>query len=285
MATPEQNWKHRHDGFHCIRIEGDNFRNCIMIDFCPLEQTTRTIAPDESLSHLNCSSLNGNRHVDEGPERDLRCEQPADSETAFNEISRHEMQRRIWHMLPGLLPFVLLGVSLDDPLSITVLGSTFTLVVGISALVLLRQHLLARRGESSLGPAVLGYSGTILTMLVMFRSQAELGFSVATIIAFGDGTATLAGWRLGGKPLPWNRKKTWTGFCAFLIAALPAAVVIYWALSNPSVSFALALACTVPAVVAGALAESVRSHINDNLRVGVAAGLTIVAAHAMFVGW
>lgn len=205
--------------------------------------------------------------------------------TEERNVARHELQRRIWHMSPGLLPFVMISVPHKDPLSFTTRAIAATLIIGIATLILLRQRTLARQGESNMGAAVLGYAVSTLALILAFPAHAELGLTLVAIMAFGDGTATLAGWLFGGKPLPWNRAKSWTGTCAFVAAALPLAAAAYWGEARPGVPFLVALGCVAPAVIAGALAESIRSRINDNIRVGIVSGLTIVATHAMVVGW
>jgi dolichol kinase len=103
------------------------------------------------------------------------------------------------------------------------------------------------------------------------------------IIAFGDGSATLAGMLLRGRRLPWNRDKSWVGLAAFLLCAVPLATLVYWAEARPGV--ALACACVAPAVLTAALAESLPGRFNDNIRVGVTAGLTLLVTHGTFVGW
>ena len=108
---------------------------------------------------------------------------------------------------------------------------------------------------------------------------------VTIIIAFGDGSATLAGLLVGGKRLPWNRTKSWVGLTAFVACSIPLAALAYWAEARPAVPLIVALACVVPAALVAALIESIPTDFNDNIRVGVAAALTILATHGMFVGW
>ena len=50
--------------------------------------------------------------------------------------------------------------------------------------------------------------------------------------------------------------------------------------ADPAVSYGRALLLTSPAVVAAAFAESIRSHINDNIRVGVVAAIALVLLHS-----
>ena len=49
--------------------------------------------------------------------------------------------------------------------------------------------------------------------------------------------------------------------------------------ADPKVSFGHAMLLTSPAVAASALAESIRSRINDNIRVGIVAAISIALLH------
>jgi dolichol kinase len=127
-------------------------------------------------------------------------------------------------------------------------------------------------------------------MLLLFPAHAELGLTVLAVLAFGDGSATLGGLLFDSRPLPWNRDKTWSGTLCFLLAAIPMASLIYWGESHnaealePGVSFATALFCGGSAAFVAAIAESLRSRINDNVRVGLAASVAVAATHALAVG-
>jgi dolichol kinase len=114
--------------------------------------------------------------------------------------------------------------------------------------------------------------------------------ALLSVLAFGDGSATLFGKRMGGARLPWNPEKSVTGFVAFLLIGLPLTTVMYWGESHnlqaigPPATFAQSLLISAAGVLAGAVAESVPSRINDNIRVGVAAAIALVLAHAATVG-
>jgi dolichol kinase len=124
----------------------------------------------------------------------------------------------------------------------------------------------------------------VLALLLLVPSAPELGLSVLGILAFGDGTATLVGLVVGGRRLPWNPAKSWAGLIAFVSASIPISALIYCGEAQPRIGYDQALACVAPAAMLAALAESIPSRINDNIRVGLAGAVTILITHAMFVG-
>jgi dolichol kinase len=199
----------------------------------------------------------------------------------------HEWRRRLVHMAPGLLPLVLVCVPHLDPLQWPAKSAIAAVVLVLSLFALRRRSMFARTGELEIGwlSSVISYAAITLGFYLALPSQPELGMAVTIIIAFGDGSATLMGLLTRSQKLPWNDKKSWAGFAAFLVCSIPLATLIYWIESRPGVSLPVALACVAPAAAVAALAESLPMRLNDNLRVGVTAGLTIVATHGMFVGW
>lgn len=199
-------------------------------------------------------------------------------------LGRHEFRRRLVHMLPGFLPFVLMPIPHKDPIGPLLKAIIVVLGLGLSTWTWLTHRTYIRRGETSIHWAVLGYAGSVLALLLAIPESPELGLTVMGIIAFGDGSATLVGLLARGRKLPWNPAKSWSGAAGFVLCATPLAALIYWGEARPGVSPATALACTAPAVLVAALAESLPSRINDNIRVGLAAAMTIVPLHAMFVG-
>lgn len=204
---------------------------------------------------------------------------------AADRLGPHEIRRRMVHIAPGFLPFILWPIPHQDPLSVTLKNIMICLAVGISVWAWMKRSVYARRGGESMVAAVFGYATTVLGMLILIPSAPELGLAVMGILAFGDGSATLAGLLFGGRRLPWNPAKSWAGLVAFLCCSIPMATVIYAGEAQPGISALVALACVAPAAFVAALAESLPWRINDNIRVGVAAAMTIVPLHAMFVGW
>lgn len=205
--------------------------------------------------------------------------------SGLTRLGSRELWRRFVHIGPGILPLILLPIQHRDPLSPTLLGIMSFFAVGLSALAIGRHQVFQRQGETSCLAAVLGYSVTIMTMLLLFPWQSELGLTVMGIMAFGDGPATLIGMLGGKRKLPWNPSKSWVGTIAFVACAIPMGTLIYWGDAQPGVSVTTALFCAAPAALVAAFAESLPSRINDNIRVGLAAAVTIIATHAILVGW
>lgn len=203
-----------------------------------------------------------------------------------------ELRRRLWHISPGLLPFALWPISHADPISPT-LQWIMVALIGVLALhILVRYQRIARVGrpDHRTGP-VIGYAGSVLAALILLPGQAEIGLTVLAILAFGDGFATLGGMLLRGPKLPWNPAKSWSGMQCFMWVGGLMGAVIYWGESHnlealaPGVSWAQALACGMSAALIAAIAESIPTQIDDNLRVGVSALATLIVLHTYVFGW
>ena len=199
-------------------------------------------------------------------------------------LSVKEWKRRLWHMLPGLLPIASYIYPHKDPLSPTFQKIAAGLIVGIAALLLWRFKTIRRTGEQAELAAVFGYSVSVLATLLLFPKHAELGMLVLCVLAFGDGMATTCGMLFRGPRLPWNRDKSWAGLLAFIGFGGYLAALAYWAESQPQASWPIALTCGFAAAVVAAFAESLPSRVNDNVRVGIASAVTAVTTHAMVVG-
>ena len=213
-------------------------------------------------------------------------ESRADSWTIHRLPSR-ELKRRFWHMCPGLLAFGLHVVSHADPISPTLQLIIVGCCIAIAARILLGFRQIQRQGEGAGLAAVGGYSLSVLLMAFLFPRHLELGLAVLAILAFGDGSATLVGLTFRGPRLWWNRAKSWSGLLGFVVIGSLMTAWIYWGESHnpegadPAVSYGIALLLTSPAVIAAALAESIRSRINDNIRVGVVAAIALVLLHCL----
>lgn len=166
------------------------------------------------------------------------------------------------------------------------------LALGLAGHIFWRYHRIERQQDRERVAAVLGYALSVLVMLLVFPQHAELGLTVLAVLAFGDGSATWGGLTFGGPKLPWNSKKTWSGLACFLAIGIPLAALIYWgetyfnpeSLEYRKVSFATALMCSGAAVSFGAIAESLPTRINDNIRVGIASALGVTIMHALLLG-
>lgn len=212
--------------------------------------------------------------------------------TLARRLGTQELRRRVWHMAPGLLPFVLWAIPHADPLSPTIQLIFVGIFLTLTGLLFWNWSRVARVGDGhgDRVAAIYGYACSVLLTLFLFPAHAECGLAVLGVLAFGDGSATLLGKLIGGPRLPWNPAKSVAGLFGFLLVGLPMTALIYWGESH-NLEAAGTPATVVQAVViaaagvcAGAVAESVRSRINDNLRVGFAAAAAIVSAHSVMFG-
>lgn len=195
-----------------------------------------------------------------------------------------EMRRRLLHMLPGLFPFVLWAIPHPDPWG----PYLFYAVIVATALVVingLRQFAaFARPGEEDGRSSILGYAFPVLVSMCVSRGREELCLLTLAILAFGDGSATVGGLLFGGRPLPWNSRKTVTGLLCFWGFGGILGTVVYWGESRPGVSWMIAAAVAGATVFIAGLLESLPSRINDNLRVGFASAAIGTVMHFVLVG-
>lgn len=203
----------------------------------------------------------------------------------FGRLTPTEWRRRLTHILPGLLPIVLWFKYHRDPLSLDCRAWLGAVIVGIGIATAIKYRRIARRGETSNPACILGYTIPVFLLLMFVPAKAELGLATLAIVSFGDGFATVGGLLLKGPALPWNRDKSWAGFLCFLVFAAPWSATVYWAESNPAVFFAPAFAAGLLATFIAAIAESVRSRIDDNIRVGAAAAAGMLLSQTIFFGW
>jgi dolichol kinase len=212
-------------------------------------------------------------------------------------IRRGEILRKTLHMLPGAVPFALFAVPHPHPLPwyslviVTVLTALLTLVyIGSRKIV-------ERPGESDFYSTCLSYPASILAMLLLFPQHPEFTCVLVVILALGDGSACLGGRFFGGRKLPWNSEKTWAGTACFIAVAVPVATIAFFLEANVNalaawgeggpvlVPITFAFTCATAATLVACLAESWRSKVTDNLRVGVAASVTLIATYYLCAGW
>src|SRR2546426_197778 len=70
------------------------------------------------------------------------------------------------------------------------------------------------------------YPISVLALILLYRHSMHVVAAVWAIMALGDGLASVAGERLGGPALPYNREKTWAGFVSFALAGTAGAYVL-----------------------------------------------------------
>lgn len=206
----------------------------------------------------------------------------------FRPLTYREMRRRFWHMSPGAIAFALHYVSHADPISATLRWILVGFCAVIGSKIFFDFRKIQRQGEGTGTAPVAGYALSVLMTVLLFPRHLEIGLAVLTILAFGDGSATLFGLMFRGRTLPWNSAKSWTGLLAFFgVGILMTAWMYYGETHNPeaadpAVSFGTAILLVSPAVIAAGLVESVKSKINDNVRVGVVAAVVMAFSHFLF---
>jgi dolichol kinase len=210
-----------------------------------------------------------------------------------------ELRRRAHHILPGFLPLLLWVIPHPHPWIVT--SSVAAVIVAAAVWTFVRFHCIQREreGRNDCIVAVAGYSGSILVTLLLFAPHLEVAFLVLGVLAFGDGSATLGGMLFGHRQLSWNAKKTVFGTACFFLIGAPMAAVLYWgeaqahwtgahgrglAFHLHPTAFAVALAMALVATAAGAIAESLPSRTNDNLRVGIVAAIAASLMQLLLVG-
>ncbi len=108
------------------------------------------------------------------------------------------------------------------------------------------------------------YAATVLLLIITFRRNLPIAAAGWGFLAFGDGFASILGMTLGGPRLPWNARKSVTGFLGYLVFGFLGASFLYGFVASrvPSV---WELGCLFAAALAGAAVESLPSELDDNI--------------------
>ena len=200
-------------------------------------------------------------------------------------LGMSELRRRLLHMVPGLAPCLLWVIPHQDPWGPLLIGITIAVALGVVVFAMRQAQAFARPGEEQWGAAVIGYVIPVVATMLLLPGRSELGVMTLGIMALGDGSAALGGLAWGGRRLPWNRRKTWTGIFCFVVAATTMSSLYYWMEARPGVPFFVALMIAAVASLAGAIVESLPLKSHDNLRVGTTAALTGLMMHFVLLGW
>lgn len=125
---------------------------------------------------------------------------------------------------------------------------------------------------------ILLYPASVLALVLVFHDRLEVAAALWGILAFGDGTASLVGQALGGPRLPWNGRKSWSGFAAFLVfGAVGSSVLMAWTLGLPLGAWTSPwiLGLMAPVTAFCALVESLPTTLDDNLTVPLAGAVLL----------
>ena len=126
---------------------------------------------------------------------------------------------------------------------------------------------------------ILLYPLSVLALVLAFRDELWMVAAVWGLLAVGDGMASIVGQTVGGPRLPWNPRKGWAGFAAFVLlggvgggAACPCGRsrcrCARRARSGSSPS-------SCPSRSLCALVESLPTTLDDNLTVPLVGGIAI----------
>ena len=125
---------------------------------------------------------------------------------------------------------------------------------------------------------ILLYPLSVLALVLAFRDELWMVAAVWGLLAVGDGMATIVGQAVGGPRLPWNPRKGWAGFAAFvLFGGVAAALLSVWTLDMPlrAAGSLWILTVIVPVALLCALVESLPTTLDDNLTVPLVGGIAI----------
>jgi uncharacterized protein (TIGR00297 family) len=191
-------------------------------------------------------------------------------------LSGSEIRRKVVHMGVGGFAFALR--FLTWPQAAAMAGAAF--LFNWLVLPRLGGRSLWRDGERSKGYplGILLYPLAVLALILAFREELWMVAAVWGLLAFGDGMASVVGQAVGGPALPWNPKKGWAGFLAFVVfGTLGASLLVAFtlALPWPSAFSGFILRITLPLAILCGLVESAKTTLDDNLTVPLVGGIGI----------
>jgi uncharacterized protein (TIGR00297 family) len=185
-----------------------------------------------------------------------------------------EPARQIVHIVMG--GFALLLRVFTWPQAALLAGAA--VVFNLIALPRLAPRIV-RRGELRGARAgVLFYPLSVLVLVLVFPHRLDIVATAWGIMAFGDGSATLAGTQIGGPRLPWNPAKTWSGLTAFvLLGGAAGAALSLWVAPavSPAPPPAFSFWAPIVAAVVAGLVETIPIGLDDNVSVPAAAAATL----------
>lgn len=185
-----------------------------------------------------------------------------------------ETRRQILHVTMAAFAVLLRYLAWPQAAALAVAALVFNaLALGRVAPGIIRET--DKRGIRA---GILFYPLSVLLLVLTFPTRLDIVAAAWGVMAFGDGFATLAGTTVGGRRLPWNPEKSWSGLIAFMLTGSVGAVALsLWVAPavtpNPPFMFTV-WAPVIAAIVAG-LVETLPIKADDNLSVPAAAGAAL----------
>jgi uncharacterized protein (TIGR00297 family) len=191
-----------------------------------------------------------------------------------------ETARQIVHITMGGFALLLRWLTWWQALALAAGAVAFN----VFALPRLARRLFRPGDEARPLHGIVLYPISVLLLLLAFPRRPDLAAAAWSILALGDGFATLAGRAIGGPRWRWNREKTFAGSAAFALLGGTGGVLVAWWCRGavqpaPTPTFTIA-APLVAALVASAV-ETIPVRLDDNLSVAISAGATLWIASSM----
>ena len=111
---------------------------------------------------------------------------------------------------------------------------------------------------------IAAYPLIVLLLIFTFRRNLQIAAAGWGFLAFGDGFASIVGMMMGGARLPWNPKKSLSGFLGYLVFGFLGAATLYGFVAA-RVPSGWELGCLFAGALAGAAVESLPSELDDNI--------------------
>jgi uncharacterized protein (TIGR00297 family) len=180
-------------------------------------------------------------------------------------LTRAEAARKALHI--GMAGFALLLPRLSWGAAVAAAG--FAVLFNAAFLPRVAPFFLRREeGEKRFSVGITLYPLVVLFLLVLFRRNLPVAAAGWGYLAFGDGFASLCGMGFGGPRLPWNPRKSFSGFLGYIFFGFFGASFLYGFLSSSSSSripSSSELVCLFAGALAGAAIESLPSELDDNV--------------------
>ncbi|HUG54184.1 MAG TPA: DUF92 domain-containing protein [Vicinamibacteria bacterium] len=191
-------------------------------------------------------------------------------------LSSGELKRKLVHVGAGGFALLLRDLTWPEAAAMALGAFLFNWLVlprlGGRALWRERDH------GSGYPIGILLYPLAVLGLVLALREQRWLVAAVWGLLAVGDGMASIVGQAVGGPRLPWNPKKGWAGFAAFVACGgTAAALLAVWTLELPLgvATSPMILTVIAPATLLCALVESLPTTLDDNLTVPLVGGASV----------
>lgn len=186
-------------------------------------------------------------------------------------LTAAELKRKLLHVAVGGFAFLLRDLTWPQAALMALAAFTFNWLL----LPRLGGRRLWREAEHGAGYplGILLYPLAVLFLVLLFRHDLWMAAAIWGVLALGDGMASILGQAVGGPRLPWNPRKGWAGFFAFVVfGAIGAGILMAWTLGFPVGAWAApaVLGIVLPLALLCGLVESMPTALDDNLTIPVA---------------